>query len=69
MGDQRDRKRRWNKADSDNSGRLRACGSLRGTAPLGGGQFGLLFHWLDRRIESPYACFSRSSPEAPYFKP
>jgi hypothetical protein len=37
-----------------------------GTAPLGGGEFGLLSHSLDSIVDSPYPCFSRSSPFSPF---
>jgi hypothetical protein len=38
----------------------------RGTAFHGGGQFGLLCQSLDSTGDSPYPCFSRSSPCSPF---
>jgi hypothetical protein len=40
--------------------------TLPGTAPLGGGQNGLLSQALDNTVDSPYSCFSRSSPFSPF---
>src|SRR5258708_12454488 len=40
--------------------------SFLGTAPLGGGEFGLLSQSLDSIVDSPYPCLSRSSPFSPF---
>jgi hypothetical protein len=39
--------------------RFTSTSILGGTAFHGGGQFGLLFQWLDSIGDSPYPCFSR----------